>query len=591
MPVSITSLKFYNFKAYREYSISLSSSNILVGPNNSGKSTAISAFRILEAALRIARSRSPEFLQLTDRRVLGHKIPESIIPISLENVHTNYDEIDTRVEYRFSNGNRLFVDFPYDGGCILNWDAKGPLIKSPTSFKNAFPFAIQVVPVLGPFEHEEVIVTDDTVKRSLGTPRASRHFRNFWLKNQDGFDEFRLMLESTWAGMSIKRPEVSSLIDRKIAMFCSENRMDREVFWAGFGFQIWCQLLTHISRSSQFDLTVIDEPEVYLHPDLQRQLLGLLRDYAREFVLASHSTEIIGEADPSEIILIDKSKRSAKRVKDVEGVQQALHALGSIQNITLTQLARNKRVLFVEGLSDFKIIRRFAKKLGCDELAAGTDITAVESGGFSSWERVRSLAWGLTNTLGAEIKIAAVYDHDFWCAEQINETRAELERHLVFAHIHERKEMENYLLEPQILQRVIEGLVKEKEKRDGQVVNVEKTACEYLDEISTRYEDSFKGQYISKYCEYHKGSGKDQSTLVMEALGLFGKMWDDLNLRMVIVGGKAILKELRSICSESYGITLTDVRIIDGFNRSEIPKDLVELVNKLESYRSAQIDR
>ncbi|WP_370430358.1 AAA family ATPase [Klebsiella michiganensis] len=60
-PITITSLKFYNFKALKNYSLSLEQCNILVGPNNAGKSTIISAFRILEAALRTGCSRKPEY--------------------------------------------------------------------------------------------------------------------------------------------------------------------------------------------------------------------------------------------------------------------------------------------------------------------------------------------------------------------------------------------------------------------------------------------------------------------------------------------------------------------------------------------------
>jgi len=36
--------------------------------------------------------------------------------------------------------------------------------------------------------------------------------------------------------------------------------------WVGFGYQIWCQLLTHLSRAAEDSLVVVDEPEVYLHP-------------------------------------------------------------------------------------------------------------------------------------------------------------------------------------------------------------------------------------------------------------------------------------------------------------------------------------
>ena len=245
----------------------------------------------------------------------------------------------------------------------MYWDTSGRPIASAASFKRAFPVNIQVIPVLGPIEQDEPSVTDGTVRRAAGTPRASRHFRNYWLKNPDGFDQFSYLVEETWPGMSIGRPQIFAGVEPRLTMFVSENRIDRELYWAGSGFQIWCQLLTHISRCSASDLLVVDEPEVYLHPEVQRQLLGILRDQHPDILLATHSVEIMSEADPSEILLINKSHRSARRLHDIEGVQQAIDNIGSIQNITLTELARNGRILFVEGIDDYRIIRRFARIL------------------------------------------------------------------------------------------------------------------------------------------------------------------------------------------------------------------------------------
>jgi predicted ATPase len=48
----IQSLSFENYMAYKKFSIALSPFNILVGPNNSGKSTVIKSLQLLEAAWR-----------------------------------------------------------------------------------------------------------------------------------------------------------------------------------------------------------------------------------------------------------------------------------------------------------------------------------------------------------------------------------------------------------------------------------------------------------------------------------------------------------------------------------------------------------
>ena len=88
-------------------------------------------------------------------------------------------------------------------------------------------------------------------------------------------------------------------------MFCLEDRMTRELYWAGFGFQIWCQLLTHVSRAKDATLLIVDEPEVYLHPDVQRQLLGILRDTGPDIVFATHSTDRGGQLGPHAAVRAD----------------------------------------------------------------------------------------------------------------------------------------------------------------------------------------------------------------------------------------------------------------------------------------------
>ena len=276
--MSISSVRFRNFKALRNYSVSLQRMNVFVGPNNSGKSTILSAFRVLEQALRRARARSASLVQVyTGKYVYGHNIPENTIPISLENVHSDYTESDSSIEVRYARGNKIHLLFPADGGVTMYWETAGKLPSTSGAFKKAFPDIVQTIPVLGPVEQLESIVTDETVRRAAGTPVASRHFRNYWRKNPDGFRRFQQLVESTWPGMSIREPERPDVLDNRLTMFVSENRIDRELYWSGLGFQIWCQLLTHISRCSESDILVVDEPEVYLHPEVQRQLLGILR--------------------------------------------------------------------------------------------------------------------------------------------------------------------------------------------------------------------------------------------------------------------------------------------------------------------------
>jgi len=270
--VRVVSVDFRGVKALNNYSLRLQRTNILVGPNNCGKSTIVGAFKALAVALRRAKGKSPVIIGGPEGRRYGHWVSAESLPISIENVHSDYADADTTITFQFSNRNALTLFFPRDGTCALLADSHGVPLTSAGAFRKAFPFAVSIVPVLGPVEHRESLLAIETVQRDLMTHRASRHFRNYWHHFPEGFDEFAEVVRATWPGMDIQRPEVIDFRNSTLSMFCLESRITRELYWAGFGFQVWCQLLTHIGRGRDSNILVVDEPEIYLHADLQRQL-------------------------------------------------------------------------------------------------------------------------------------------------------------------------------------------------------------------------------------------------------------------------------------------------------------------------------
>ena len=161
----ITSVRFDHFKAFTDYLVRLESMNILVGPNNSGKSTVIGAFRALAAGLRLARHRRPERITVGEDDWIGYRLPETVIPISLISLWRS-----KCADYvSLSNGNRLDLEFPGPGQCILVPRPRGTIVTTRARFRAAFPIEIAVVPVLGPVEHREILRERDTVVRGLST--------------------------------------------------------------------------------------------------------------------------------------------------------------------------------------------------------------------------------------------------------------------------------------------------------------------------------------------------------------------------------------------------------------------------------------
>jgi hypothetical protein len=310
----LKSIHFRNFKALRRLDLELRELNVLTGANNAGKSTALSAIRLLDAALRYARRRSPHLLDTPLGRRLAYLIPTEGLAVSIENIHTDLVDSDTTVEFVLDEGGRLLLHFPPDGSCIFCVGDGLELPSSPSIFRRVIPIQVVQVPVLGPLEDEEKLVMEQTLRRGIGTHRAARHFRNYWHRYPEGFSDFAERIRQTWPGMEVEPPEmITGLKGGILFMYCRENRLTRELYWCGFGFQIWCQLLTHISRAGPGDVLVVDEPETYLHPRVQRQLLALLRDTGAQVVLATHSATLIASAQSGEVVGVGRSQRTARR--------------------------------------------------------------------------------------------------------------------------------------------------------------------------------------------------------------------------------------------------------------------------------------
>ena len=575
---SITSVQFRNFKALENFSISLDRMNILVGPNNSGKSTVIGAFRVLAMGLRKAASRNPE--PIGTRR---YRIPRASLPITMENAQTDYEDVEATVTFRLSNGNSLKLSFQAgEEDCMMYPITAGGETVTRARFNRQFPISLLVVPVLGPLENRETIVRKQTVDENLVTHRASRHFRNYWHYYPNDFEAFRQQIIATWPGMDIKPPEVAE--DSRLSMFCLEDRITRELYWTGYGFQVWCQLLSHIFRSRDRSMLIIDEPDIYLHANPQRQLLSILKASGPDVLMATHSSEIVAEADTNDVVVIDKTRRAAKRVRSAEGVQSALGSLGSIHVATMTAIAQTRRVLYIEG-EDFKILRRLARRLGLSELGAGAGIAPFPLGGFPSIQRIKAVTLGVSQSVGGSLLFGGIFDRDFRPDEEIDQLIESLNNELALSVILDRKEVENYLLVPTALDRTLDRLLREKARRSGEPATAGRPVAELLQEITVPMRADVQAQYIAKRGEFLSHSGKDASTISREAIEIFDRKWNDEVLRLHIVPGKRVLSELFSRVQTEYKVNLTTARIIEQLHQNEIPSDLRQTLRDVDSFR------
>ena len=580
----ITRVQFSNFKGFERFSLALEPMTMLVGPNNAGKSTIIGAFRALSVALRRARSRKPEVLRRSGGYQRGYSITTAEIPISLENARHNYSDSDAVAAFTLSNGRTIRLVFAPDMGCSLEIDPDGPAVRSVADFKRHYPIDIGVVPVLGPFEHDELLVQEETVQRNLQTPRASRNFRNYWHRcDADEFSKFRQEVMKSWDGIDIERPRVSFNANGppSVHMMCTENRITRELYWMGFGFHIWLQIMTHALRTREATLIVMDEPETYMHPTLQRDLLNFLRDLGSDCLLATHSSELVAEAERTEIVVVDKAKRSGKRLGSSAHVG-ALDALGSRFNFALTDVLRQRVAILVEGESDLKYLKLLGRRLS-SKMLGGTRTPPLMSLGGHRPDDANDIARAMKTLIGPDVRLAVVLDRDYRSDTEVEHLECELMKEFDIAHVLRRKEIENYFVTPSLLTRTLDA----RARKNGQVRCIDPVAL--LESITEDLRAEVESQCLARFVDYEANvrSNVDRSTLMKEAIESFRIGWLTVDERLHIVSGKNVLQKLNSTLQGKGENAVTISQLAKEMRVADIPHEVASFLRQIDQMTGA----
>ncbi|MBU8922943.1 MAG: AAA family ATPase [Bacteroidales bacterium] len=577
-------IDFYHFKAFRKFRLALRPFNILVGPNNSGKSTVLAAFRILAAGMRTAGARKPVIVAGPNGDAPGYVVDLSNIAVADENLFYDYDESHpATVTFKLDSGNKLQLYFPKREICYLFAEHKTVSIRTPAKFRLEFNCPIGFVPILGPVEHNELLYQKEAARQALFNYRAARNFRNIWYHYRESFEDFKRLLARTWPGMEIEAPTIDTTHGKpRLVMFCPEKRIPREIAWAGFGFQVWCQMLTHLVQSKEKAIFLIDEPDIYLHSDLQRQLLGLLRDLGPDILVATHSTEIVTEAESDDIVLINKNEERAKRIRQPSDLSEVFEALGSNLNPILTQLAKTKSAVFVEG-KDFIILGKFARRLNEVRIGNRSDFAVIPVEGFNP-DRIRTLIKGIETTLGTEIASMAILDRDFRCNAERKNIEKACGKFCGTVIVHNRKEVENYLLVIDALEKAAERRVKEQVKRTGKEIEYTRGIAAVLDEYCDEVKQYIQSQQLASRRQFERNckAKKDESVVFEECLVEFEKDWSTAGGKYNLIPGKEALSRVNKHLQDSYGVMISPAAIIDAMQKPEIPEEVVELVGSIQ---------
>lgn len=202
----------------------------------------------------------------------------------------------------------------------------------------------------------------------------------------------------------------------------------------------------------------IEEPELWLHPGLQRVFMDLITSNEREekfphqhiWFFTTHSNHILDSSlDHSSISIYNFVSRKDSSMKDIHLVSPTeddgdASTLLSSLGVQATSVFRAERLIWVEGISDAKILRKYFKKYDLTQ-REGIDYAFITYGGnalvnFDFKNNDNSSRIDVNNISS---KNFVVFDGDVEAKESFREVRGKIGEQNIY--IWKGKEIENSL--------------------------------------------------------------------------------------------------------------------------------------------------
>ena len=182
--------------------------------------------------------------------------------------------------------------------------------------------------------------------------------------------------------------------------------------------------------------------------------------------------------------------------------------------------------------------------------------------------------------IGSDMKSFSIIDGDIRSNEQTNDIRKKIEEKGVKAHIWNKCEIENYLLIPSLMERLINDELKSR-KDDGEISNMKDLIFNAAGEL----QDYVIGQYLEKLQDWVRKSGgkMDPSTAYQNSKESIGKVWNDWEQRVSLAPGKEILKKVNDKINTIYGIYLTPSKLSASMKKDEIHPEIIATLKEISA--------
>lgn len=379
----LTEISIRNFKNLERVQFELADRVVLVGPNNSGKTSALQALALWDIGvkrwvekrgLKAGPTKRPG-VTINRRDLIAVPIPTANLlwrdlhvmeagnrKIRIEIVVkgiSNGAEWECGLEFDYANEESF-----YCRPLRLDHSASEPgRMEVPEAVKGINVAYLQPMSGLG---GTETRLDSGAINVRMGEGRTAEVLRNLCYQireREGGKKDWRELARTVESLFGVQLLEPVYIAERgEITLAYKQRGTQLDISSSGRGLQQTLLLMAHMMVNQQTVL-LLDEPDAHLEILRQRQIYQLLSDtatrYGNQIVAASHSEVILNEAADRDVVIAFLGK--PHRIDDRGS--QVLKSLKEIGYDQYYQAEATGWVLYLEGSTDLSILKAFAEVL------------------------------------------------------------------------------------------------------------------------------------------------------------------------------------------------------------------------------------
>jgi len=252
--------------------------------------------------------------------------------------------------------------------------------------------------------------------------------------------------------------------------------------------------------------------------------------------------------------------------------------VGTVQNIHLARLWSSRRFLFVEG-KDVKLLKEFQNTVYPEGDSPIDMVPNMSLGGWGGWNYAIGSAMTLENSLGEAITAFCLLDSDYHTDSAIDKRKSQAKVKGISLHIWSRKEIENYLLIPEAIQRQIANNIGRR-TTPPTIEEVEAKMDELAELLEEEAFDGFATEILAENRSLGSGGANKEARRIIKerkahAFGL-----------KAVVSGKALLSQLSNWSKDEFGVSFNAIAIAREARPNELDEEVREFMKAVEEGQS-----